>query len=53
MVEALNLLDYLGISRDSALARILLLVGRDRARSQALLNRAGRLLSRHQFAAAA
>jgi tetratricopeptide (TPR) repeat protein len=53
MVEALNLLDYLGISRDSALARILLLVGRDRARSQALLHRAGRLLSRHQFATAA
>jgi len=53
MVEALNLLDYLGISRDSHLARALLLAGRDRARSQALLNRAGRLLSRHQFAAAA
>ena len=53
MVEALNLLDYLGISRDSALARALLLAGRDRARSQALLNRAGRLLSRHQFVAAA
>jgi len=53
MVEALNLLDYLGISRDSRLARALLLAGRDRTRSQALLNRAGRLLSRHQFAAAA
>lgn len=53
MVEILNLLDHLGISRDSGLARALQLAGRDRARSQALLNRAGRLLSRHQFAAAA
>jgi hypothetical protein len=53
MVEALNLLDYLGISRDSRLARALLLAGRDRARSQTHLNRASRLLSRHQFAATA
>jgi tetratricopeptide (TPR) repeat protein len=53
MVEALNLLDHLGISRDSGLARVLLLVGRDRARSQALLSRAGTLLIRHHFAAAA
>jgi tetratricopeptide (TPR) repeat protein len=53
MVEALNLLDHLGISRDSGLARVLLLAGRDRARSQTLLSRAGRLLSRHHFAAAA
>jgi len=53
MVEALNLLDHLGISRDSGLARVLLLVGRDKTQSQALLNRAGRLLIRHHFAAAA
>lgn len=53
MVEALNLLDHLGISRDSTLGRVLLLVGRDKAQSQALLSRAGTLLNRHQFAAAA
>lgn len=53
MVEALNLLDHLGISRDSGLGRILLLAGRDKARSQTLLNRAGTLLIRHHFAAAA
>jgi tetratricopeptide (TPR) repeat protein len=53
MIEALNLLDHLGISRDSGLARILLLAGRDRAQSQTLLNRAGALLIRHHFAAAA
>jgi len=53
MVEALNLLDYLGISRDSRLARLLLQVGRDRAQSQTLLSRAERLLIRHHFAAAA
>jgi tetratricopeptide (TPR) repeat protein len=53
MVEALNLLDYLGISRDSNLARVLLQAGRDRAKSQTLLNRAGTLLIRHHFAAAA
>ena len=53
MVEALNLLDHLGISRDSNLARILLQAGRDRTQSQALLNRAGTLLIRHHFAVAA
>ncbi len=53
MVEAINLLDYLGISRDSRIARILLQAGRDRAQSQALLNRAGTLLNRHHFAVAA
>jgi tetratricopeptide (TPR) repeat protein len=53
MVEALNLLDYLGISRDSRLARIILQAARDRAQSQTLLNRAGTLLIRHHFAAAA
>jgi hypothetical protein len=53
MVEALNLLDHLGISRDSCLARILLLAGRDRAQSQTLLSRAGVLLIRHHFAAVA
>ncbi|HKH45543.1 MAG TPA: hypothetical protein VKM72_12840 [Thermoanaerobaculia bacterium] len=53
MVEALNLLDHLGISRDSGLGRVLLLVGRDKARSQTLLSRAGTLLIRHHFAAAA
>lgn len=53
MVEALNLLDHLGISRDSGLGRVLLQAGRDRAQSQTLLNRAGRLLIRHHFAAAA
>jgi len=53
MVEALNLLDHLGISRDSTLGRVLLLAGRDRARSQSLLNRAGTLLIRQHFAAAA
>lgn len=53
MVEALNLLDHLGISRDSGLGRVLLQAGRDRAHSQTLLNRAGRLLIRHHFAAAA
>jgi tetratricopeptide (TPR) repeat protein len=53
MIEALNLLDHLGISRDSGLARILLLAGRDRAQSQALLSRAGTLLIRHHFATAA
>lgn len=53
MVEALNLLDHLGISRDSTLGRVLLLVGRDKEQSQTLLSRAGRLLIRHHFAAAA
>jgi len=53
MVEALNLLDHLGISRDSSLGRVLLQVGRDRAQSQTLLNRAETLLIRHHFAAAA
>lgn len=53
MVEALNLLDHLGISRDSSLGRVLLLAGRDRAQSQTLLDRAGTLLIRHHFAAAA
>ena len=53
MVETLNLLDHLGISRDSGLARVLLLAGRDRSQSQTLWNRAGTLLIRHHFAAAA
>jgi hypothetical protein len=53
MVESLNLLDHLGISRDSGLGRVLLLAGRDRARSQTHLSRARQLLIRHHFAAAA
>ena len=53
MVEALNLLDHLGISRDSSLGRVLLLAGRDKVQSQTLLRRAGRLLIRHHFATAA
>jgi len=53
MVEALNLLDDLGISRNSRLARILLQAGRNRTQSQTLLSRAERLFIRHHFAAAA
>ncbi len=53
LVESFNLLDHLGISRESGLARVLLLAGRDRARSQSHLSRARRLLIRHHFAAAA
>jgi tetratricopeptide (TPR) repeat protein len=52
VIEALNLLDYLGINRDAAIARTLLLAARERRRSLQLLNRAGRLISRHHFVAA-
>jgi len=52
IIEALNLLDYLGISRDTAVAQVLLLAARQRRRSLNLLQRAGLLINRHHFAAA-
>jgi hypothetical protein len=52
IIEALNLLDYLGISRDAAVAQVLLLAARQRRRSLNLLQRAGLLINRHHFAAA-
>jgi len=52
IIEALNLLDSLGISRDATAAQVLLLAGRQRRRSLNLLQRAGVLINRHHFAAA-
>jgi len=52
VIEALNLLDYLGISRDAAVAQVLLLAARQRRRSLNLLQRAVLLINRHHFAAA-
>jgi tetratricopeptide (TPR) repeat protein len=53
VIEALNLLDYLGIGRDAAVARVLLLAARQRRQSLNLLSRAGLLINRHAFSAAA
>lgn len=53
VIESLNLLDYLGIGRDAAVARVLLLAARQRRRSVNLLSRAGLLINRHAFSAAA
>lgn len=52
IIEALNLLDYLGIGRDAAVAQVLLLAARQRRRSLNLLQRAELLINRHHFAAA-
>lgn len=53
VIETLNLLDYLGIGRDAAVARVLLLAARQRRQSVNLLSRAGLLINRHAFSAAA
>lgn len=52
VIESLNLLDHLGIGRDAAVARVLLLAARQRRQSLNLLTRAGLLIDRHAFLAA-
>jgi len=52
IVESLNLLDYLGISREAKVARVLLLAARQRKQSLNHLKRAGLLINRQHFAAA-
>lgn len=52
VIESLNLLDELGIGRDAAVARVLLLAARQRRKSLNLLDRAGLLIDRHAFLAA-